>query len=102
MTHTLGPWQIGGELISQKGANMEIASVWSHSANRRFSPSQSEADANARLIAAAPDLLAACELALPVLRDQHAALAPILHGGICPDREAMFAVEAAIAKATEY
>jgi len=44
--------------------------------------------AAAQLRAAAPDLLAACLLALDVLRDQHAAF-----------REAIFAVEAAIAKA---
>lgn len=64
MTHTPGPWQIGGELISKEGSNLEIASVWSKSANRRFSPSQSEADANARLIAAAPELLEALQTLL--------------------------------------
>ena len=55
--HTPGPWQMGGELISKEGSNLEIASVWSESANRKLSPRQSEADANARLIAAAPELL---------------------------------------------
>ena len=57
--HTPGPWQIGGELISQEGTNIEIASVWAQSANRKFAPSQSKADANAHLIAAAPELLEA-------------------------------------------
>ena len=61
MTHTPGPWQIGGELISQKGTNKEIASVWAYSANRKFSPRQSEADANARLITEAPELLKAAQ-----------------------------------------
>ena len=41
-------------------------------------------------------LVQACRLALPVLKDQHAALAPEMHGGTCPDREAMFAIEAAL------
>ena len=62
MTHTPGPWQIGGELISQKGTNKEIASVWAHSANRKFSPRQSEADANARIMAAAPEMLEALQV----------------------------------------
>ena len=59
--HTPGPWQMGGELISKEGSNLEIASVWSESANRKLSPRQSEADANARLIAAAPELLEAAQ-----------------------------------------
>ena len=62
MTHTPGPWQIGGELISQEGTNIEIASVWAQSANRKFAPSQSKADANARLIAAAPELFEALKV----------------------------------------
>ena len=54
-----------------------------------------------KLRAVNAELVAALETALPVLRDQHAALAPEIHGGICPDREAIFAVEAALAKARE-
>ena len=52
---------MGGELISQKSSNLEIASVWSKSAKRKFSPRQMEADANAQLMAAAPELLACLE-----------------------------------------
>ena len=62
MTHTPGPWQIGGELISQEGSNLELASVWSKWAKRPRSPGLVEADANARLIAAAPELLELAKL----------------------------------------
>lgn len=63
--HTPGPWEVGewhefrgsGRQycrISQAGEMYEHAEVWSAATNQ-------EGKANARLIAAAPDLFAACE-----------------------------------------
>lgn len=51
------------------------------------------AEANARLIAAAPDLLAACEAARPALSAHEQT------GCDCPDSEAARLIRAAIAKA---
>ena len=63
MKHTPGPWTIGGELISKQGTAIEIASVWrnTHPDRSADAPDPDTADANSRLIAAAPDLLAALE-----------------------------------------
>jgi len=62
MTHTPGPWRIDGHPGREA---LEI-----HSGHRRIAKSlyeygseDNEADANAALIAAAPDLLEACKLA---------------------------------------
>jgi len=66
--HTPGPWQIGPEFLERCGAfklhgrpisggGKAIARVWSGSDRRLFE--QPDDEANARLIAAAPDLLSA-------------------------------------------
>lgn len=59
--HTPGPWKIGGGLIYAEGVNapVEIATVHSYCRDnlRRHSPAQTIADSNARLIAAAPELI---------------------------------------------
>jgi hypothetical protein len=66
-THTPGPWEVStkrGLNITAKtrgGADFALAAVWTTLTGEA-------ADANARLIAAAPDLLAACEAALPAIR----------------------------------
>jgi len=65
MKHTPGPWAIGGELISHN--DIEIATVMHCYADKtgkpinRNSPVLGAADANARLIAAAPELLEGLE-----------------------------------------
>ena len=59
--HTPGPWTIGGDLISNQKSREEICKVLSRWRERMFSPDQETANANARLIAAAPDLLEACK-----------------------------------------
>lgn len=65
--HTLGPWRVGdaGHTVfgppNGKPSPECIADV---------SPRRPAFRANARLIAAAPDLLAACSLALDLIRDQ--------------------------------
>lgn len=64
--HTEGPWRVSlhrcsnGDLLRVRpiGSNTPVCGV--HRSGGRFD----EARANARLIAAAPDLLAACKLAL--------------------------------------
>ncbi len=61
MSHTKGPWQRdgwGGIVADVDGVKRSIARVYWE--NERLA----EAEANERLIAAAPDLLAACELLL--------------------------------------
>lgn len=98
MTHTPGPWQSGGELISQEGSNLEIASVWSKQAKRPRSPGLVEAGANARLIAAAPELLASLELAVHYL--EHPDVLAITQTMALSGLAVVDRVNATIAKAT--
>lgn len=91
MSHTKGEWETLGRTI-QVG-NRNIASIW---AKKR----RGESDANARLIAAAPNLLEACEKA----KDMMNKCARVFLGmGETPDPEdmanAIVDIEAAIAKA---
>jgi len=51
--HTPGPWQLEGEVVSSESNKVIHVPPWS--------PRHPELHANAQLIAAAPDLLAACE-----------------------------------------
>jgi len=65
--HTPGPWTVDGnhfQIWANDGENA-VASVYSTASPE---PMASEARANARLIAAAPDLLAALEDSLTVIR----------------------------------
>ena len=80
-THTLGPWQIG--VFDSKGADI-------------IAPSSNDVIASvsrisdARLIAAAPDLLEALQWALDQLEDDP-----------CPDHQAaLYAARSTIARAT--
>lgn len=60
--HTPGPWEVVDEVcIEADGA--AVALVDTHELN----PGALDADANATLIAAAPDLLAACRFAIDCL-----------------------------------
>jgi hypothetical protein len=68
--HTPGPWHFNqgwGAVCSSASSEPEqlITPVWRHGTDKNGMPfpEQAEADANARLIAAAPDLLAALRLA---------------------------------------
>jgi hypothetical protein len=58
--HTPGPWEVNGNAI--EGGNMHLASVIDE---RDIPIDATEVDANARLMAAAPDLLEALQLAAP-------------------------------------
>jgi len=58
--HTLGPWHTAGEQgVQIRSAKDQIAKVWTMRGN--------EWKANARLIAAAPELLEACKVALGII-----------------------------------
>ena len=59
---------------------------------------RAEAEANARLIAAAPDLLAACERVIDAMKD-HVLIAHSLEGAQTQGREVCALLNAAIAKA---
>lgn len=94
MTHTQGPW-IARENPAQDGKH----SHWIDSDQPLAFPlaevrwyKDGESDANARLIAAAPELLAACQHALEDLQTLDAADSKVC--GILPE------LRAAIAKAT--
>lgn len=68
--HTPGPWRANAEFgydIETADGHFQIATVRDESddllLDRQYAPIPSEADANARLIAAAPDLLQALKTA---------------------------------------
>jgi hypothetical protein len=80
MTHTPGPWTIGerhrlpdtdtgeqwGYTLTAVGSTTleQVLGATFHVATVGANPGDAECEANARLIAAAPELLAACKLAL--------------------------------------
>lgn len=86
--HTPGPWRVnrkgGSQTTVLSDDDLVVATAWS-------STYRDAAEANARLIAAAPDMLAALEDALDAITD----------GVILPDRrdEAIRVIQAAIDKA---
>lgn len=93
--HEPGPWITHGDLIGtakcdwwHEGNELVIAKALRYGGTR-------PTDANARLIAAAPELLEACKSAVPFLKD-HVSLT--IHDGPS-DRIALDKIEAAIAKA---
>ena len=90
MTHTPGPWFASGTDVKPLGDRPFIC--WTGTPERDLS----EAQANARLIAAAPDMLAA----LKALHAAHRAFSGSEDWGVYDD-EARAAAEAAIAKAEE-
>lgn len=66
--HTQGPWQVNsGAVFSEKGA--PIATMVRNETATAAGIYPVERDKNAHLIAAAPDLLAACEEALSKMQE---------------------------------
>lgn len=73
-SHTAGPWKAEAssvsfslKIVEDKFRGNDIASVWAHnpmSSGAKHMPSMDEMEANARLISAAPELLAALEALL--------------------------------------
>ncbi|MDF1551898.1 MAG: hypothetical protein P1P84_02495 [Deferrisomatales bacterium] len=90
MKHTPGPWRIQHTPLSVAAGTHQIAQVFSGR------PISTEDDANARLIAAAPELLEAAERALALIRDTW-----IMEHGNPQVGKAWGALEAAIDKATQ-
>ena len=94
MNHTPGPWAAnrfkhGAPLVEGGGHEIARVAYWSGSENA------SEVDANAHLIAAAPDLLAALHRSKTIFEEISFLEDPRL---AC--REGVSIIEAAIAKAT--
>lgn len=90
--HTPGPWALEANEV-RAGDNL-IADVMGGEGTRFIDDKDNtECLANARLIAAAPELLEACEIALTFL-ESHSARA------LWPKSESVAALSAAIAKAT--
>lgn len=94
MNHTPGPWLVdrAGEVRDINSDGQEwgaVANVTPNQLGKRMI-SEDEADANALLIAAAPDLLRACE---SVIRSMDGTFMSVVTGDVAND------VRAAIAKA---
>ena len=76
-THTPGPWEAAGSYVRTKrtasGGGFFVADCWRSwdPANVEFAFDGSEADANARLIAAAPDLLESLRMAVKYLKGEN-------------------------------
>ncbi len=68
MTHTPGPWQ-----IDYDGINGNIASIGPIYGSLELDPGNPYQMANAHLVSAAPDLLAACEGILAAFKESVAA-----------------------------
>lgn len=100
MSHTKGPWEVRAGHDTQVGADIEIVNAKGFIAcASTMHQGAVNAEANARLIAAAPDLLEAARKADPVL--ERTWLHAKQHMGTMENQahEALQAVRAAIAKA---
>ena len=60
MKHTPGPWERWDDGIKSIGDSIDICRVYAVPADDSTQYGSGESDANARLIAAAPDLLESC------------------------------------------
>jgi len=97
MSHTPGPWVTKGFKIWEERKFGQARAGIVGEASLPWHDSETT-EANARLIAAAPDLLEALRNALPFL---HAYKEMLLAKGECADLDAILTAEAAIAKARE-
>jgi hypothetical protein len=77
--HTPGPWNTGNSINEFKEGSAWTVPVWSHNgpewgkmAAEAIAPTREMAQANARLISAAPDLLEACKIALNAFEHNYA------------------------------
>ena len=91
--HTPGPWMATmANMITTANAHMELATVWANPS--RVHVPEEEAEANARLMAAAPDLLGSIVSLVDILDDYINA-----RGDIDLDSLTLQPARAAIAKA---
>ena len=65
--HTPGPWNLDKRQEKLMGANGQSIVVWNSGLS--FGNRTEEAEANARLIASAPELLAACSRAFNLIKE---------------------------------
>ncbi len=90
--HTPGPWKVAGDDINGqaivRGEHVEIATCWHHC----LGSLEIQMRANARLIAAAPELLEALEALMVTIDAQ-------INAGLRWDPEEVAAARSAIAKA---
>ena len=96
--HTAGPWRHdGGPIVHVRfqGQNLQICKCFRRDTH---CDDLSETEANARLIAAAPDLLAACKEALAAVDEAYQATGFVR---IMATSEQRLRIEAAIRKAEE-
>lgn len=76
-SYTPGPWKVGTLRTSKRGQSLTWTAVQAEDGHyitdkiRTTSLTKDETQANARLIAAAPDLLEALQAALPILEQAH-------------------------------
>ncbi len=66
MSASKGPWRTDGRRIVSEATSTILAETWSPTA---YDPEHKEQEANARLIAAAPDLIEACKHALTIVNE---------------------------------
>ena len=92
--HTSGPWTINPiSVTTVNGAGIVVAACGQHSNNRRdLVEMHNELCANARLIAAAPDMLAALHKCVAQLE--------MITGMVHDERAALIDARAALVKAT--
>jgi hypothetical protein len=100
--HTQSPWHVGvgngsGEIFAESGRmRLELGGTTLYPIAQMVRGwDESEDDANARLIAAAPELLEACMVALAAIKSEY----PLEHGNPTIGR-AWGTLESAIEKAT--
>ena len=93
MTHTPGPWRVlhGIGVFPMDSDSHGIALAEHH---------RGEHEANARLMAAAPDLLAACQAQLRLIEDMSRFIGQMALRDYALFNEAPILAEAAIARAT--
>ena len=70
--HTPGPW-IAEQQINQDGKSLPMFDIWTNSNKPKYI-GEMPIGSNARLIAAAPDLLEALKVLLPVARSAYGVL----------------------------
>lgn len=102
--HTPGPWETSTDYMeispsSGPKSHVELARIVGPGEGSSFY-TYDEASANARLIAAAPELLAACKALLAEVGDVVCSFVKEAHGDVCEtDPCGVCAMEHAIAKA---
>jgi hypothetical protein len=76
MTHTKGPWKVDGA-NAQWGDGTKVRAIWGNEGEGMGAVAWvtddyfEELEANARLIAAAPELLEACKLTAAIVTDKY-------------------------------